>query len=116
MVHCFLTGVQLPIELAYVLNRREARNLLVALNDRVASLRRVVEQLSPLDVVEPGDVPAHGKQRVEAARKQHRLICPALASALAAAFPETKLFLPWAEHRALVKAALQRRTQPGNRK
>ena len=46
---CFITGVQFPLDSAFVLNRRDARAPLAVLNDRVASLRRVVDQLAPLD-------------------------------------------------------------------
>lgn len=94
MVCCFLTGVQLPIDKALVLNRREARSLLAALNDRVASLRRVIEQLSPLDIDDDATRAAY-PQRPGAAHKKHRLICKAVAEALAPAFPEITLFVGW---------------------
>ena len=45
---CFMTGFQFPLDSAVVLNRRDARALL-APNNRAASLRRVVDQLAPLD-------------------------------------------------------------------
>ena len=35
MISCFMTGVQIQLEDAYVLNRREARDLLDAMKDRV---------------------------------------------------------------------------------
>ena len=89
MVCCFLTGVQLPIDKALVLNRREARSLLAALNDRVASLRRVIEQLSPLDIDDDATRAAY-PQRPGAAHKKHRLICKAVAEALAPALEPTR--------------------------
>lgn len=110
MVHCFLTGVQLDIDKAYVLNRREARDLLAALNDRLVSLRRVVEQFAPLD---DSDEPGEGwrgqrqQRRHAATRKRHRLVCKAVADAMAPGFPEIKLFQTWPTHRAQVQAVLQ---------
>lgn len=107
MVHCFLTGVQLNIEQAYVLNRREARNLLAALSDRLVSLRRLIDQFSPLD---DSDEPDQGRrqQRGRAgSRKHHRLVCKAVADAMAPGFPEIKLFQTWLAHRGQVQAVLQ---------
>jgi hypothetical protein len=108
MVHCFLTGVQFPMDKAFVLNRRGARDLLAALNDRVVSLRRLIDQLSPLDV-EP-DLPPHMKRRREDQMpRKHRLVCKAVAEALGPGFPEIKLFLPWPEHQAQVQKTTQRK-------
>jgi hypothetical protein len=111
MVHCFLTGVQLDIDKAYVLNRRDARGLLATLNDRIVSLRRLIEQFAPLD---DSDEPEQGwrggerqQRRHAAARKHHRLVCKAVADAMAPGFPEIKLFQTWPSHRAHVQAVLQ---------
>lgn len=103
MVRCFMTGVELTLESALVLNRREARDLLVKLQDRVASLRRLIEQFSPLDEEPPfpsiGPAPS-----ARSARKRHRLVCKAVESALAPAFPEVRLFVAWPEYQARVQA------------
>lgn len=103
MVRCFLTGVQIPMECAFVLNRRDAGDLVAALNDRVASLRRVVEQVSALD-----DAPVNGRPNDRTAatgpRKKHRLVCKAVADTLMQAFPEIRLFMPWPEYQAQATA------------
>jgi hypothetical protein len=92
-----MTGVQCRIEDAFVLNRREAHDLLGLLKDRTASLRRVIEQLSPLDAQDGYEaVPA--ARRATLAPKKHRLICKAMASALAPGFPEITLFLAWPQY------------------
>ncbi len=107
MVRCFMTGVQVNLEQAYVLNRREAGELLDALKYRVASLRRVVEQFSPLDDQDelPNVPPA---RHARFAPKKHRLVCKAVADALAPGFPEIKLFMAWTVYRAQArKTALQ---------
>lgn len=104
MVRCFLTGVQFPLEDAFVLNRREARGLVAALNDRVASLRRLVEQLAPLDG-EASDASAQQGRQEGRARKKHRLVCKTVASAIAAGFPEVPLFTPWPEYQSQLNLA-----------
>ncbi|MDO9400078.1 MAG: hypothetical protein Q7T46_01210 [Polaromonas sp.] len=99
MVHCFLTGVQFDLEQGFVLNRREAHDLLAELNDRAASLQRVINQFSPLDDKDGSASPAHPQQS-GLTRKKHRLVCKAVADALVPGFPEIKLFLHWPEYHA----------------
>lgn len=107
MIHCFLTGVQCRLEEGFVLNRRQAHDLLDALKDRVASLRRVIEQLSPLDEMDGNEAVArHGRRGF--ARKKHRLVCKAVADAMAPGFPEIRLFLPWPEYRTQALRATRR--------
>jgi len=111
MVHCFLTGVQFRLEDAFVLNRRDAHDLLYAFQDRVASLRRVIDQFSPLDD-EDGNAATDQSRRSGSARKKHRLVCKAVADALAPGFPEIRLFLAWPEY--LSRARLRRAAENGN--
>lgn len=99
MVNCYLTGVRLPIERALVLNRREASALLGVLESRVSTLARLIQQLGPLD-----ELPETAPVAAGRARKRHRLVCPAMAEALAAAFPEARLFTPWPVYRGQVGA------------
>lgn len=106
MVRCYLTGVQFPIEEAFVLNRREAHDLLDRLKDRVASLRRVIDQLSPLDDEDGGAVPAHVRRK-DFVCKKHRLVCQAVAQALAPGCPEIRLFLEWPEYRLQTRFAIR---------
>ena len=104
MVHCFLTGVQVGLEDSFVLNRRQAHDLLNVLKDRVASLRRVVEQFSPLDKQDGyQDVPV--ARRAGFAPKKHRLVCKAVADALAPGFPEISLFMPWPAYHSQARQA-----------
>ena len=101
MVRCYLTGVQFPLEQGLVLNRRATRDLLNLLSDRVASLRRLLEQFGPLDAPEvaPGSA-----NRPEQVRKRHRMVCKSVADAMAPAFPEIELFQSWAQYRAQVRS------------
>jgi hypothetical protein len=103
MVRCFLTGVEFPLQKAFVLNRRGARDLLAALKDRVACLQRVIEQLAPLDARE--SKPFGRAHKSAFAPKKHRLVCKAVADALAPGFPEIELFESWLEYRSRVRRA-----------
>jgi len=101
---CFLTGVQFHIDKGFVLNRREARNMLDALKKRVASLQRAIEQLSPLDEDDSYAANAY-IGRTGFTRKKHRLVCKSVADALAPGFPEIKLFIPWPEYQSRARLA-----------
>jgi hypothetical protein len=101
MARCFLTGVEFPLQQAFVLNRRAARDLRDALKDRVACLQRVIEQLSPLDARDGN--PFGREQKSAFVPKKHRLVCKAVAEALAPGFPEIELFQGWLEYRARVR-------------
>jgi hypothetical protein len=91
MARCFLTGVEFRVEDGHVLNRTDAYRLLRTLRRRSESLDRLLAQLSPLDepVAEDPRVMARTRGR------QHRMICKAVAGALAQAYPEIELFLSW---------------------
>lgn len=111
MVRCFLTGVQFPIEEAFVLNRREAHALLDALKDRVASLRRVIDQLSPLD--EEDNKAGIGQAPPSRfVRKRHRLVSRSVADALAPGYPEIRLFVDWPQYRANSRLAIRASAHP----
>jgi hypothetical protein len=97
MVHCFFTGVETTLLEARVLNRRAARDLLDELRDKVAGLQRIVMQTAPMDdAVEEKFWP--GSPRFQAAPKRHRLVCKAVADAMAAGFPEIELFITWEQY------------------
>ena len=92
---CFLTGVQFSLDDAYVINRREAFHLAKLFEDRARSLRRLIEQLSPLNEA-PGD-----HQRVAADVRSavaNRLVFRAVADALGGGFPDIRLFVPLPEY------------------
>ena len=91
MARCFLTGVEFRVEDGYVLNRGDAYRLLRTLRNRCESLERLIAQLSPRD--EPTAERRAGT--ATRARKQHRMICKAVADALGQAYAEVRLFLPW---------------------
>ena len=91
MARCFLTGVEFRVHDGHVLNRSDAYRLLRTLRTRAESLERLIAQLSPLD--EPPTDTARFRKR--AGGRQQRMICRAVAEALAHAHPEIELFLSW---------------------
>jgi len=113
MVRCFLTGVEMTLEDALVLNRRDAHQLLARLHERAANLRRVIEQFAPLDeptqfAVPPREPPA------QPLRKKHRLVCRAVEGLIAPAYPEVRLFLPWVEYKQKVQTLRQSHESQGS--
>ena len=107
MVRCFMTGVEFPLEKGFVLNRREAYDLLNALKDRIGVLRRVIDQLSPLDDQDNGAGVSLAR-RSGFASKKHRLVCKAVADAIAPGFPEIELFQNWPTYRAYARQIIRR--------
>ena len=91
MARCFLTGVEFRVDDGHVLNRSAAYRLLRTLRKRAESLERLIAQLSPLDKPTADD--SRAMQRTGG--RQHRMICKAVADALALACPEIELFLSW---------------------
>ncbi len=102
MARCYLTGVEFTLEDAYVLHRREVHDHVARLNDRVASLQRLIAQLSPLDIEEPAPS-GSPSQPNRLPRRRHRLVCKAIADALRPGYPEITLFIAWPEYLVRVR-------------
>jgi hypothetical protein len=93
MAKCFITGVDLPIHEAYILDRMAANWALKDIREQLATLERLIENLGSMDDAEVFDV----KKRETIIRHDRRLVTFAVAEALSAAYPKTKLFMPWKE-------------------
>jgi hypothetical protein len=93
MAKCFLTGIEVVLENAYVLDRGATKRALHNLRDRLAALERLLLQLGPKDSVERFDP----RSQTTKARAEHRLVCASVAAALAASYPESPLFVTWKE-------------------
>lgn len=92
MARCYFTGVEFRVDDGNVINRSDAHRLLRTLKRRSESLERLIAQLSPLDVAAED---ARAMKRPRPRARQHRMICKAVADALARAYPEIELFLSW---------------------
>lgn len=91
MARCFLTGVEIGLDNAFVLNRTVLYRLLRGLKDKTETLERLVEQLGAHDEVivrqAPGQPPVTKKRR--------RLVSKAVAEVLRSGFGEPDLFIPF---------------------
>jgi len=96
MAKCFLTGVDLEIEQAYILDLGAAFRACKDLRQRLATIERLIQQFGSLDDASVFDP----KNRVYVTKKRHRLISSAMAQALSSAYPGERLFLSWSEWRS----------------
>jgi hypothetical protein len=91
MAKCFLTGIEVPLDKAYLLDRGAAQRALRNLRLRIAAVERLVSQLGPKD-----DVPVFDpKAKTTRTRSERRLVCPTVATALSSSYPEAPLFVSW---------------------
>lgn len=100
---CHLTGVRFSMNDGFVLNRRAANDLAAELTDRLVKLRRIIDQLGPLDDAPRADQYQH-VARKGGTQKRHRLICKAVAEALSTGYPEIDMFMRWPDYRAHARA------------
>lgn len=103
MPRCYYTGLAMPFDKAFVLNRREAHRLRDQLAERLVRLQRLLELLGPMDP--SPNTPLHSNK----APVRHRLVCKAIAEALAQGFPEVTLFEAWMAYHARVLADCKRK-------
>ncbi len=93
MAKCFLTGIEVALEDAYLLDRGAAKRAVRNLKQRLGALERLQAQLTPKDDVEVFDP----RSKSTKTRSRTRLVCPTVASALAGCYPEVPLFVTWNE-------------------
>lgn len=91
MPKCFLTGIEIPMENAYLLDCGAAQRALRNLKLRVAAVERIITQLSPKDQTEVYDY----KSKSTKVRPERRLVCQTVAAALSESYPESPLFVAW---------------------
>jgi hypothetical protein len=101
MAKCFLTGIELKMESAYLLDQGATRRALRSLKERASVLERLLTQFTPKDSVEVFDY----HTRKPSVRLQRRLACQSVAAALSASYPETPLFITWPEFKVRCKTA-----------
>ncbi len=102
MAKCFVTGVELKMSKAYVLDIYVARGVLRDMRQRVSALERLIQQLSPSDDEQVYDT----KKQKQITVKNRRLVSPEVAKALCTASPEKHLFLLWTEWSAQKRALM----------
>lgn len=94
MAKCFLTGIELPLKNAYILDQTATHRALRNMKDRVAAMERLLAQFTPKDSVQV----YNPKTRKPVTKTQRRLVCQSVAAALAALHPEAKIFIPWPDY------------------
>jgi hypothetical protein len=93
MVKCYMTGVELPIDDAYLIDLGAAYRLLQQLRHHAAAVERLIAQLGSRDEVEVYD-PVKKKKVVQ---MHQRLVSHAVSKVLGEIYPEKPLFIKWTD-------------------
>lgn len=96
MARCYLTGVEIKLDDAFVLDLTTAHRTLRELKEKVATLERLIAQLGGTDRVPIPNRDGAGTYL----RKDRRVISRSVALALGAVCPDRELFVPWTVWRA----------------
>lgn len=115
MARCYLTGVGISLDEAFVLDLTVAHRVMRDLRERLATLERLTAQLGEKDRVTIRHRGGSGSHT----RHDRRVVSKAVATALADACADADLFIPWgawrARGRALALAALRQHPDYGPR-
>lgn len=115
MARCYLTGVGIALEEAFVLDLTVAHRVMRELRERLATLERLTAQLGEKDRV----TVRHRGAATPHIRQDRRIVSKSVATALAEACSDAELFVPWhawrARGRALTLSALRRHPDDGSR-
>jgi len=93
MFRCFLTGIEIKEDDAYMLDIGAARISIRELKSRAFALEKLINDLGQTDKVEAKN-PTTGKVIV---KKRRRLVCHQLSLALSKVYPEGNIFISWAK-------------------
>jgi len=93
MIKCYMTGVEVDLQDAFVLDLYEARLALRELSNRMQAVEKLIETFGTPDIVEK----ILQDSRTVLRKKRHRLLSRAIASALGEVCPGRPLFVPFTE-------------------
>jgi hypothetical protein len=96
MARCYLSGVEIKLDDAFVLDLTVTHRVLRELKEQVATLERLIAQLGGIDRVSLPSRDGAGTYL----RKDRRVVSRPVALALGAVSPDRELFLPWTVWRA----------------
>jgi len=88
MAKCFITGVEIPIQEAYVLDITEARRAIRDLSNRIKAIEKLVVNLGERDIVPV--VSSDGGS--PSSRAEFRLVSGTVAKAMSEACPGKEIF------------------------
>jgi len=91
MPRCYMTGVEIKLEEALILDRKEAYLALKEIRVRLKALERLVSELGQPERVEKKD----RKTGQVFLRTDFRMLCPSVAEAFSSIWPEKQLFMRW---------------------
>jgi hypothetical protein len=115
MARCYVTGVGISLDEAFVLDLTVAHRVMRDLRERLATLERLTAQLGEKDRVEIRRRDGAGART----RLDRRVVSKSVAAALAEACSDVELFIPWDQWRArgrgLALAALREHPDYGPR-
>jgi len=92
MFKCFLTGIELNKESAYVLDIPKVLNIIRNLKNKHDALSNLVNQLGSFDNVE-----IVGKKGKLIRQRRKRLICRQLANEIGNTLSDNNIFITWKE-------------------
>lgn len=92
MFKCYITGIELNNETAFVLNVAQAKLIMRALKDRYDGMGKMINELGVCDNVE---IIAKNGKRIK--QRRRRLICKQLAAAYCDTYSEKNIFVSWKE-------------------
>jgi len=110
MPKCFMTGMEIRLEDAFILDRSEALRAMRELRGKLKALERLVAELGELEKVELPDKRT-GKTFT---RFDLRMVCLSVAQALSAIWAEKKLFIRWSEWKAQRRETIQNLKHPAD--
>lgn len=93
MAKCFMTGIEIQLDTACLLDCGAAKRAVLNLKQKLAALERLVSQLTPKDTVEV----LNRRTGITKTHAQRRLVAPTVAAALSSAYPDNHLFVTWQE-------------------
>ena len=100
---CFLSGVSLTPQTAWVFNHSAALHEKRRLQDRLALLDKLFKQYDKKDDTSSEDVAQALRWGRRAPKHSHRLVSEISAQAIAAEFANLQLFIPWRERLELIR-------------
>ncbi len=90
MFKCYLTGIELKEEEAFVLDIGAARRAIKKLKDKTFALERLIQELGQIDKVE-----IRNRKGKSIRQNRRRLISHNLAEAYSKTYPEDNIFVRW---------------------
>ncbi len=92
MLKCYLTGIELKEETAYVLDTAKAKRIIRDLKNKSDALEKMIIELGHIDKIEIFN--AKGR-RIK--QRRMRLICKQLAEVYGETYSEKNIFVTWKE-------------------